>query len=121
MDATTPVGLLQVLPFLLYIWSSIMLAWGLVATALIYKLRKKISTLRSSSTRKSDKYTLGLVAIVNMLLLWYLVSFNATQDCITWIVVVNVFYTAHLTCTSIDIVRWWNSLKLYTTSQQIYD
>ena len=111
MDALTPVDLLRSLPILLYIWSVIVLVWGVVAGALIYKLSKRTAACRRSVLRQSDRYTLIVVGLVNMFLLWYLLQFNVANDCTSWIVVVNVFYTAHLMCMTIDITRWWSSLQ----------
>lgn len=118
MDALTPVDLLQSLPVLLYIWSAIVLVWGAAAGTLIYKLSKKTASCRQTVLRHSDKHTLVVVAAVNALLMWYLFQFSTANECTSWIVVVNVFYTVHLVCMSIDITRWWNSLKRCCARQQ---
>ena len=111
MDALTPADLLQSFPVLLYIWSVFVLVWGAGVLTVVYRLSKKTSVCRPTVLRQSDKYTVALVALVNVFLLWYLVQFESASECTSWITVVNVFYTAHLTCMSIDLTRWWASVK----------
>lgn len=119
MDALTPVDLLRSFPVMMYVWSAIILTWGVVAGTLMYKLSKNIATYRQTTLRHSDRYTLLAIAVVNAFLLWYLIQFNVTSDCTSWIVVINVFYTAHLLVMSVDITRWWNSLQRGLTRQRV--
>lgn len=111
METLTPVDLLQGLPSLLYVWSMVALGWGVIAGMMMYKLSRRAAACSRSVRRNSDNYTLALIAAVNLFLVWYLCAYTTTSNCTTWIAVVNVFYTAHLFCTSVNIVRWWNSLK----------
>lgn len=109
MEALTPHHLLQVLPGLLYGWTALILVWGVLANLAVYEVSKK-SILHNRVIRSSDKPALWLLVAVNVFLTWYLFTVESAS-CPTWIVVVNVFYTAHLTYVSIDVARWWRSLK----------
>lgn len=119
MDALTPADLLQSLPTLTYIWSFLILMWGAVAGTMVYLLSNKTSAYRSAVLRQSDKYTLLLIALVNVFLVWYLTYTSHVTECTSWIIVVDVFYTAHLSCMSVGIVRWWNSLKRYRSDHAV--
>lgn len=110
MEALTPLDLLQSLPGLLYAWSLIILGWGLVASAMFYKLHRYLDTCQRTSMRKSDKYTLWVLGSVNVLLGWYIFGYSPAADCTSWITVVNVFYTAHLAYVTLDIARWWKTV-----------
>ncbi len=111
MNALTPVDLLQSFPVLLYVWSVFVLVWGVGVLTMVYRLSKKTSMCRPTVLRQSDKYTVLLVALVNVFLLGYLAQFELANECTSWITVVNVFYTTHLTYMSIDLTRWWSSVK----------
>jgi hypothetical protein len=110
MNSLTPNDLLQIFPFLMYAWSAFILGWGVITGILFYRAGKVSSSCKQQSSRKSDRYALWLIALVNVFLLSFLVTYKA-EACTSWIAVVNVFYTAHLLYISVDVARWWRSIK----------
>lgn len=83
--------LLSKLPYLLTIWTSICLCWGLYLTTQMCKC------VVLSNIKPQNAVTLGFTVLANILLLMYL--FFEPQIANTFgdaIVVINVFYTAFL-------------------------
>lgn len=111
MNELTPTDLLQIFPYLMYMWSTLVLGWGVIAGVLFYRMCK-LSSKRSNqqSVRRDDRYALWLIASVNTFLLSFLLSYDPAV-CTSWIAVVNVFYSLHLLYVSVDVVRWWSAIK----------
>lgn len=111
MNELTPMDLLQIFPYLMYMWSSLILGWGMIAGALFYRVCK-LSTryTNQQSVRGDDRYALWLIAFVNMFLLSFLLTYDLSTSN-SWIAVVNVFYSLHLLHVSVDVARWWNAIK----------
>lgn len=107
MDALTPSDLLQSLPGLLYIWSLFVLGWGLIAGLAIYKMSQRLSQCGDSTTCENDQHALWFITAVNIFLTWYLFEYHNVSECASWIVVVNVFYTAHLLYVSLGAAKLW--------------
>lgn len=107
MDALTPSDLLHSLPGLLYIWSLVVLGWGTLAGVVIYRMSKNMSRCDNAFQHETDRYVLWFITTVNVFLTWYLFEYHSVSECASWIVVVNVFYTAHLLYVSLDVARWW--------------
>lgn len=120
MDTLTPEQLLNMLPAILYGWSLVTLVWGALAIFLMFGVSKRTqSCIHRSSMRQNDQYALGLATIANVFLIWYLFFYRSADVCTGWIVVINVFYMAHLTYLSVGISRWWASVKKRCTKVQL--
>lgn len=112
MDSITPKDLLDALPGLFYIWSTIILMWGIATSVVFYKIGASQTGGGSRmGLRKNDQYALWLAGGVNSLLVWFLITFDGSTSNTGWIVVVNVFYTAHLVYMSVDANRWRAAIK----------
>lgn len=119
MSAPTPSDLLYTLPSLLYVWSIFSLVWGTIAGMLLYSVCKK-SRACKHAIRDSDRYVLWLIAAVNIFLTWFVLTVPLSMN-VSWIAIINVFYTAQLTYVSVDVSRWWKSInRCYRTRDNTF-